>query len=137
MVSFTTLLTLAAGALATPITPELTARQLEVPANWTWAVSGWEAGCERRGCSYNFNITVPSYKAAIQGGKYYCNGYENGWYRKGNWFEQCELLSAAEGDFLSEAPNTFAAKLSERTSDVDGEPKDIIVSFEWKGYKEQ
>ncbi|EMD96296.1 hypothetical protein COCC4DRAFT_46719 [Bipolaris maydis ATCC 48331] len=133
MVSFTTLLTLAAGALATPVTPVLTTRDMNIPANWTWHVSGWEAGCQRQGCYYNFNITIPSWRAAIGGGKYYCNGYENGWYRKGNWFEECKLLELAPGDFLSEANNTVAAKLSEQVGD-DPTPNEIIVSFVWKGY---
>ncbi|EUC35651.1 hypothetical protein COCCADRAFT_34891 [Bipolaris zeicola 26-R-13] len=134
MVSFTTLLTLAAATLANPITPTLDPRATDIPENWTWHVSGWEAGCQRRGCYYNFNVTIPSVRAAIGGGKYYCNGYENGWYRKGNWFEECKLLELAPGEFLSQANNTVAAKLGEQVGE-EPVPKEIFVSFVWKGYE--
>jgi hypothetical protein len=121
MVSFTALLAFSAGALAAP---SLQARQMGLPSNWTWHVSGWEGGCARSGCYYNFN--VPSVDGIIGGVKAYCTGRENGWYRKGNWYEPCQILEGAN--------NGVAAKFSERTSDTDGSPDEIWLSFEKAAY---
>jgi len=126
MVSFTTLLALSTGALASPVLQD---RQIAIPENWNWHVSGWSAGCSRSGCSYNFNVTVPSVEGQILGVKAYCNGYENGWYRKGNWFDNCQILEGVN--------NGVAAKFSERESDVDGSPKEIILSFTLAGYEDR
>lgn len=126
MVSLTTLLALSAGALASPVLQD---RQIAIPENWNWHVSGWSAGCSRSGCSYNFNVTVPSVEGQILGVKAYCNGYENGWYRKGNWFDNCQILEGVN--------NGVAAKFSERESDVDGSPKEIILSFTLAGYEDR
>jgi hypothetical protein len=126
MVSFTTLLAFSAGALASPV---LQARQIAIPENWTWHIDGWTGGCSRSGCSYNFNVTVPRVEGEIAGVKAYCNGYENGWYRRGNTFDGCQILEGSN--------NGVAAKFSERESDVDGSPKEIIVSFELGAYGER
>jgi hypothetical protein len=71
MVSFTTLFvaasTAASAALATPIMP----RQMDIPANWTWHVTNWTAGCGRANCYYTFNVTVPSVEGVIGGVKAY------------------------------------------------------------------
>jgi hypothetical protein len=126
MVSFTTLLAFSAGALASPV---LQNRQIAIPDNWNWHVSGWEAGCTRSGCYYNFNVTVPAVEGQIAGVKAYCRGNENGWYRKGNWYEGCRILEGAN--------NGVAAKLSERWSDVDSSPKEILISFKLAGYEDR
>jgi hypothetical protein len=129
MVSSTMLLAFSAasaGALAKPVVQE---RQIAIPGNWTWHVSGFEGGNTRTGAYYNFNVTVPAVEGQIAGVKAYCNGYENGWYRKGNWYENCRILEGAN--------NGVAAKLSERVSDVDGEPKEILISFKFAGYEDR
>jgi hypothetical protein len=123
MIASFALLALSAGALASPVIQE---RQIAIPGNWNWHVSGWEAGCTRSGCYYNFNVTVPRVEGKIAGVKAYCRGDENGWYRKGNWYETCRLLEGTN--------NGVAAKLSERESDVDGSPKEILISFEYGAY---
>lgn len=131
MVSFTTLLTVSAataGALATPIQPTLEIRQIAIPSNWTWHVSGWEAGCTRSGCYYNFNVTVPTVEGQIAGVKAYCSGNENGYYRKGNWYKSCQILEGVN--------NGVAAKLSERSDDVES-PQEIDISFLYAGYEDR
>jgi hypothetical protein len=124
MVSFTTLLALSATALASPV---LQARQRNLPADWAWHVSGWEAGCSRSGCYYNFNVTIPSVEGQVGGAKAYCRGDENGWYMKGNWFQQCQILEGVN--------SSVAAKLSERTVDETSSPspKEILISLELAG----
>lgn len=125
MVSFTTLLALSASALASPV---LQARQIAIPENWNWHVSGWEAGCSRGGCYYNFNVTIPSVEGQILGAKAYCNGNENGYYKKGNWYTNCQILEGAN--------NGVAAKLGERGGDRDI-PLDIDISFTLDGYEDR
>lgn len=128
MVSFTTILALSAGALASPV---LQARQIAIPENWSWHVSGWEAGCARSGCYYNFNVTVPTVEGQIGGVKAYCNGYENGYYRKGNWYQNCQILDGVN--------NGVAAKLSERPAESDESstsPQEILISFELGAYED-
>jgi hypothetical protein len=129
MVSFTTLLAFSsasAGALAKPVVQE---RQIAIPENWNWHVTGFEGGNSRSGAYYNFNVTVPTVEGQIAGVKAYCNGRENGWYRKGNWYSSCRILEGVN--------NGVAAKLSERDSDVDGEPKEILISFTLAGYEDR
>jgi hypothetical protein len=70
-----TLAILASATAATPLAP----RQITIPSPWTWHVTGWEAGCARGGCSYNFNVTVPSVPGQIAGVKAYCYGREDGY----------------------------------------------------------
>lgn len=126
MVSFTTLLALSAGALASPI---LQTRQMDIPENWVWHVSGWEAGCARGGCYYRFNVSVPTVEGQILGVKAQCSGTENGWYRKGNWYENCQILEGVN--------NGVSAKLGERKSDYDGSPDDVFLSFTLGGYEDR
>jgi hypothetical protein len=122
MVSFTTLLALSATALASPV---LQARQIANPGDWSWHVSDWEAGCTRSGCYYYFNVTIPSVEGQNSGVKAYCSGNENGWYRQGNWYKNCQILEGAN--------NGVAAKLSERTSDEVSSPEEILLSFQLPG----
>ncbi|EOA82347.1 hypothetical protein ACJQWK_05175 [Exserohilum turcicum] len=122
MVSFTTLLTFAAGALASPVVQDAA---MPIPSNWNWHVSKSEMGCVRGGCYYHFDVTVPSVEGKIAGVKAHCNGNENGYYRKGNWFAMCETLEGAN--------NSVAAKFSERESDYSGGPGQILVSFQPDG----
>jgi hypothetical protein len=129
MVSFTTLLTLSAASASALATPVLQERQIAIPSNWTWHVTGFGGGNTRTGAYYDFNVTVPTIEGQIAGVKAYCNGYENGWYRKGNWYANCRLLEGVN--------NGVSAKLSERDSDVDGQPKEILVSFEFAGYEDR
>ncbi|CAN9342464.1 unnamed protein product [Alternaria alternata] len=124
MVSFTTLLAFAAGAITAPTTQT---EQPKIPSNWTWHVEGWSAGCARSGCYYDFNISVPSIEGEILGVKAYCSGYENGWYRKGNWYAPCRILEGVN--------NGVSAKFSERTSDTSGSPDQILLSFEKAPYE--
>jgi hypothetical protein len=123
MIACITLLAFSAGALASPVIQE---RQIAIPENWNWHVSGWEAGCARSGCYYHFNVTVPRVEGQIASVKAYCRGYEDGWYRKGNWYENYQLLEGSN--------NGVTAKFSERESDVDGSPKEILISFEYGAY---
>lgn len=128
MVSFTTLLALSVSALATPI---LQTRQMDIPANWSWHVEGWSAGCARSGCYYDFNVTVPTIEGKILGAKAYCSGYENGYYRKGNWYESCRILEGVN--------NGISAKLGERKLDAEtgyyNSGDEIFVSFELAAYE--
>lgn len=126
MVSFTTLLALSAGALASPV---LQTRQMDIPQDWSWHVSGWTAGCARSGCYYDFNVTVPTIEGQIGGVKAYCSGNENGWYRNGNWYTNCQILEGVN--------NGVAAKLSERESDDVASPGEILLSFEYAGYEDR
>ncbi|KAJ4351181.1 uncharacterized protein N0V89_006520 [Didymosphaeria variabile] len=125
MVSFTALLALSASALATPV---LQTRQMDIPANWTWHVSGWSAGCARSGCYYDFNVTVPTVEGQIAGVKAYCSGSEN-WYRLGNYYRNCQILEGVN--------NGVSAKFSERTSDDGTPPQEIELSFELAGYEQR
>ncbi|KAL5450231.1 hypothetical protein PMIN07_001233 [Paraphaeosphaeria minitans] len=128
MVSFTTLLAFSAGALASPFVQ----RQIAIPENWNWHVSGWGAGCARSGCYYDFNVTVPTIEGHIAGVKAYCSGYENGYYRKGNWYQNCRILEGVN--------NGVAAKLSERPPENDTEstsPQQILISFEYAAYEDR
>nr|URG42907.1 CEP127 [Alternaria solani] len=124
MVSFTTLLAFAAGAVhATPVTTQPPA----IPSNWTWHVEGWSAGCARGGCYYDFNVSVPTIEGFTLGAKAYCSGSENGWYRKGNWYAPCRILEGTNSG--------ISAKFSERTSDTSGSPEEILLSFEKLPYE--
>ena len=119
MVSFTAILALSAAALATPVVQPITN---SVPANWTWHVFDWEAGCLGTGCYYRFNVTIPS-SDRIEGVTARCNGRENGWYKKGNWFEDCNIYIGANQN------NSVSAKLGERAAEEGSLPTEIIVSF--------
>jgi hypothetical protein len=120
MVSFAALALLATSAVAGPV-----ARQIAIPENWNWQVEGWEAGCGRHGCYYNFNVTVPSVEGSIEGVKAYCNGYEQGYdnsFTIPSTYETCSLLEGAN--------NSVAARLSVRQLDAPSSgPKNIEVSF--------
>jgi hypothetical protein len=126
MIASLTLLALSAGALASPVIQE---RQMAIPENWTWHVSGWEAGNTRTGAYYNFNVTMPSVEGKILGAKAYCHGDENGWYMKGNTYANCQILEGVN--------NGVSAKLSERTSDNGEAPKEILISFTLAGYEDR
>ncbi|KAI5361139.1 hypothetical protein Slin15195_G122520 [Septoria linicola] len=85
---FLTLLTCAVPALASAIPQADTATLNPVtglPADYTWAVENWHAGCSRGGCNYNFNITG-AYEGLRPGFKAYCNGEDTGYYAP------CEIL---------------------------------------------
>jgi len=118
MVSFTAILALSAAALATPVVEGVTS---SIPADWTWHVFDWEAGCLGSGCYYFFNVTIPS-SDQIAGVTARCNGRENGWYKKGNWFEDCQI-------YIGPQNNGVSAKLGERTAEDGSLPTEIIVSF--------
>jgi len=118
MVSFTAILALSTAAMASPVAQGVTP---SIPENWNWHVYDWEAGCLGSGCYYRFNVTIPS-SDHIAGVTAECHGVENGWYREGNWFEDCQI-------FVGPQNNGVAAKLNERISDVDSLPTEIIVSF--------
>ena len=45
-------------------------------SSWTWSVVNWGAGCARRGCFYDFNITVPA-NGAAPAVSAYCSGDED------------------------------------------------------------
>jgi hypothetical protein len=126
MIASLTFLALSAGALASPVLQE---RQMAIPENWTWHVSGWEAGNTRTGGYYRFNVTVPRVEGKIGGVKAYCYGTENGWYRKGNTYSNCQILEGSN--------NGVSAKLSERESDNGDPPKEILISFELGAYGER
>jgi hypothetical protein len=57
----------------------LASRQIAIPSEWSWHVTGSEMGCSRGGCSYNFNVTVPAVPGQIAGVKAYCYGREDGY----------------------------------------------------------
>jgi hypothetical protein len=85
----TFLAALAATASASPLTP----RQIAIPDNWTWHVTNSDMGCSRGGCSYNFNVTVPSIPNEILGVKAYCYGREDGYDTNSvNHFRACQIL---------------------------------------------
>lgn len=102
---------------------------MDIPQDWSWHVSGWTAGCARSGCYYDFNVTVPTIEGQIGGVKAYCSGNENGWYRNGNWYTNCQILEGVN--------NGVAAKLSERESDDVASPGEILLSFEYAGYEDR
>lgn len=112
MVSFTTVAAFAAGAIAAP----LNARQADIPSGWNWHVSNWEAGCAQSGCTYNFNITVPTVDGQIAGVKAYCNGGET------SDFTACQIIDGVN--------NGVSAMFSPRTSNDGTGPKDIMITFE-------
>ncbi|KAF2193759.1 hypothetical protein K469DRAFT_619047 [Zopfia rhizophila CBS 207.26] len=112
MVSASALLLFAASAIASP----LVQRQTEIPEDWNWQVEGWHAGCARSGCSYNFNITVPTIEGEIGGVKAYCSGYENG-----AFFIPCQILEGVN--------NGVAAKLLPREDESGRGPQQFAVSF--------
>ncbi|EUC35652.1 hypothetical protein COCCADRAFT_3191 [Bipolaris zeicola 26-R-13] len=125
MVSFTTLLTLAAGALAAPAPADTQSPPQQVlpagyPNPWAWHVEDFEAGCVRSGCYYRFNLSVPATEAYPQGGKYSCSGTENGEFGNENTFEDCSIV----GD---DNAATAAAKLGRRINSEP--PKQLYVSF--------
>jgi len=128
MISFTALAILATSAFASPV-----ARQIAIPENWNWHVEGWEGGCSRQGCYYNFNVTVPTVEGEIAGVKAYCNGYEQGYdnsFTIPSVYAPCRLLDGVN--------NGVAAKLSLREHDGNGfGPKEIIVSFLYAGYEDR
>ena len=74
-----TIAVLASVAAASP----LASRQIAIPPDWTWHVTGSEMGCSRGGCYYNFNVTVPTVPGQIAGVKAYCSGYEDGYDAQG------------------------------------------------------
>ena len=58
----TLITTLSAAATATAsslvsFTPAGSQEQ-EPVSDWAWAITGWNAGCARQGCFYDFNITA-------------------------------------------------------------------------------
>lgn len=123
MKSITTLAFLAAAAqAATTFT-----LSSEAWKDWTWAVSGWNAGCARHGCSYDFNVTVPANPTLPSvplnsSVKAYCSGYETD-----NHFTLCTILTGGELD----PHKAVAAKFLPRdTNATDLGPKKIAVSFE-------
>ena len=70
-----------------------------LPQYYHWNVTGWNAGCARAGCTYNFNVSgtidniYPGFKA-------YCNGDDTGYYK------DCEIL---EGVSTSGTPFVAAS----------------------------
>ncbi|KAF2109988.1 hypothetical protein BDV96DRAFT_584928 [Lophiotrema nucula] len=132
MFSATHIFTFAIAALASPMRHQ--SRQVEIPTNWTWHVEGWEAGCVRRGCYFNFNITVPTVPNQIAGVKAYCSGDEAGYdsgFNESSTYRRCQILEGVN--------NGVAAKLGPRNvSDGTGRgPQKIFVSFELAGYQER
>ncbi|EAT78933.1 hypothetical protein HBH56_071890 [Parastagonospora nodorum] len=124
MVSFTTLALLATSAIAGPVV-----RDIAIPKNWHWKVENCEAGCGRRGCYYYFNVTVPSVENGPAGVKALCNVYEQGYensFTVPSTYTDCRLLEGVN--------NGVAARPSLRTSDGNGSPKEIEVSFLYAGY---
>lgn len=126
MILFTSIMLLASAAIATPI---LQQRQMDIPSDWTWQVTGWEGGCSRGGCSYNFNVTVPTIPNQIAGVKAYCNGREDGIVdAEPNSFQACRILEGVN--------NGVAAKFGQRdAADLSVSPKTIEISFVLAGWE--
>ncbi|RYP05386.1 hypothetical protein DL765_009850 [Monosporascus sp. GIB2] len=84
---------LSAAAASNAMTFSIMAAE-EQTVDYAWEVTGWSAGCSRRGCYYNFNITAeanttsypqrPAFSA-------YCHGYG-----EGAPYELCQLLMEPE-----------------------------------------
>ncbi|CAI6337714.1 unnamed protein product [Periconia digitata] len=123
MVSFLSLALLASSTLASPLLP----RQVDIPENWDWQVTNWEAGCSRSGCYYHFNLTVPSINNQL-GVLASCRGYEQGYdnsFTIPSVYEDCTTLAGRN--------NRAAAKLGPRVHDGNGfGPKEIWVSFSYE-----
>lgn len=82
---FLAILASAATALAAAV-PQAATSNTGLPANYTWPVENWHAGCARSGCSYNFNVTGVQ-DGLYPGFKAYCSGYDTGYYKS------CEILN--------------------------------------------
>lgn len=127
MVSFTNFIALVSAAAAGP----LVQRQIDIPEDWAWHVTGWHAGCARSGCNYNFNVTVPTIPNQVGGVKAYCSGYENGHvYGEPSTFTSCQILEGVN--------NGVAAKFGPRENPEEGlGPKKVYVSFTLAGYEDR
>ncbi|KAF2262149.1 hypothetical protein CC78DRAFT_535033 [Lojkania enalia] len=98
---------------------------MDIPNDWDWHVEGWHAGCSRSGCSYNFNVTVPSILDQIAGVKAYCSGPETG-----NTYRSCQILEGVN--------DGVSAKFGPRNeSSPELGPEKIFVSFELGSYEER
>jgi hypothetical protein len=129
MVSFTTLLTLAAGAIAAPTAANDTSEPPKqvlppgYPSSWAWHVEDFEAGCTRGGCFYRFNLTSPPVPDKAIGCKWYCSGTENGGYGNENFYENCRMIDGVNIG--------ASAKLSKRANDV---PRQLFISVNVPGW---
>ncbi|KAH7128645.1 hypothetical protein B0J11DRAFT_578828 [Dendryphion nanum] len=119
----------AAFAGLTTSTPIVHQRQLEIPENWNWHVTGWHAGCARSGCSYNFNVTIPTIENKILGVKAYCSGAEviDGVNLDLNTYRNCQILEGVN--------NGVSAKFGPRKDFQSGGPEKIFVSFTLGAYE--
>ena len=111
------------GLSALAVVRTMPTSTLETSNDYTWSVSGWSAGCARRGCYYDFNITLPEYNELPELNAY-CSGIEN--VELPNYgvdFRACKLR-----DRLSEGIEV-AAKLKNRTSPGTFS-RDIIVRLQ-------
>lgn len=57
-----------------------------LPQYYHWNVTGWNAGCARAGCTYNFNVTGHQ-DGVYPGFLAYCSGTDVG------YFESCDILA--------------------------------------------
>ncbi|KUI58537.1 hypothetical protein VP1G_05852 [Cytospora mali] len=58
-----------------------------VVSNYTWTVTGWDAGCSDSGCYADFNVSAAAWKTSIPAFKAYCSvGPE------GASYQGCEVL---------------------------------------------
>ncbi|KAI1334421.1 hypothetical protein F5Y15DRAFT_401414 [Xylariaceae sp. FL0016] len=123
MVRIASVVALASAALAAP----LTERQMDIPAGWEWSVENWHAGCGRSGCSYNFNVTVPTVEGQIGGVKAYCSGQEsvtNGTFTSS--YKQCQLLEGSNNYVMAK----FAPRESQGTA-----PQEFAFAFTKASYE--
>ncbi|KXT11673.1 hypothetical protein AC579_7043 [Pseudocercospora musae] len=81
-------------------------RTTVLPAEYSWCVENWHAGCDKAGCTYNFNVSS-SQNNIYPGFKAYCSGTDTGYY------SGCEILESAS----SSGNPSVAASLRPNTGD--------------------
>jgi len=101
-----------------------------IPKDLRFDVENFEAGCDRNGCYYYFNVTVPSVENGPAGVKASCNIYEDGYensFTIPSTYKGCRLLEGVN--------NGVAARPSLRNDSSEfAFPTEIQVSFLYAGY---
>ena len=103
------ILTAATGLIAASSAAPASTSSLRHSTKYHWDVTGWEAGCARSGCFYNFNVTgkkdgdFPKFLA-------YCSGEDVG------YFKQCNILEGVTSKIVP----SVAAELNQHSTEPDG-----------------
>lgn len=93
----------------------------------TWKVTGFNAGCARRGCTYEFTVSAPA-SGAIPAFSAKCSGEENR--SLTTYFVPCNVNDSGKGN------RGVGAKYLPREDINNGTLKAIVVTFAYTDISE-